>query len=54
MQIDEKNFFIAKVVPEISAKNTYFKNNKMYIFVTDCTFIVKLQFLKAKQMFEIS
>ena len=36
MQIDEKNFFIAQVVSEISAKNTYFKNRQMYIFVTDC------------------
>ena len=36
MQIDFENFFIAKVVPEISVKNTSFKISQMCIFVTHC------------------
>ena len=46
MQIDVNNFFIAQMVPEIYAKNTYFKNRQMFIFVTDCTIPVEYLDLK--------
>ena len=43
MQIDGNNFFVVQVVPEIYAKNTYFKNSQMYIFVTDCISLILFQ-----------
>ena len=39
MQMDVIHSFVAQVVPEIYAKNTYLKNRQMRIFVTNCRFL---------------
>ena len=51
MQIDVNNFFVTQVVPEIHAKNTYFKNRYMCIFVTDCIYFNNSTCERAKNLF---